>query len=110
MGVVTLWYRNRDKLWPDGPLGSYLYVDFILPYYDPLFLQYSNVYIPTPEVNQLTHDTKLQEECLRYVGKKGWLEHCLPKNVKPFGNLIVLCKVCVGLEFYYSNSSIIHRV
>ncbi|XP_020616823.1 nitrogen permease regulator 2-like protein isoform X2 [Orbicella faveolata] len=36
----------------------------------PIF-QYSNVYIPTPEVNQLTHDKKLQEECLNFVGKKG---------------------------------------
>jgi len=36
----------------------------------PIF-QYSNVYIPTPEVNQLTHDKKLKEECLKYVGKKG---------------------------------------
>lgn len=35
------------------------------------FLQYSNVYIPTPEINQLIHDKKLQEECLQYVGKKG---------------------------------------
>lgn len=35
------------------------------------FLQYSNVYIPTPEINQLIHDKKLQEECLHYVGKKG---------------------------------------
>lgn len=33
--------------------------------------QYSNVYIPTPEINQLMHDKKLQEECLKYVGKKG---------------------------------------
>jgi len=67
--LVTLCYRNRDKLQPDGPLGSY--VDFILPNHDLLFLQYSNVYIPTPEVNQLTHDKKLQEECLNFVGKKG---------------------------------------
>ena len=29
------------------------------------------MYIPTPEVNQLTQDQKLQEECLKYVGKKG---------------------------------------
>lgn len=36
----------------------------------PIF-QYSNVYIPTPEINQLTHDKRLQEECLDYVGKKG---------------------------------------
>lgn len=36
--------------------------------------QYSNVYIPTPEINQLTHDKKLQEECLKYVGKKGKLK------------------------------------
>ena len=35
------------------------------------FLQYSNVYIPTPEINQLIDDKKLQEECLQYVGKKG---------------------------------------
>ena len=35
------------------------------------FLQYSNVYIPTPEINQLINDKKLQEECLQYVGKKG---------------------------------------
>ena len=21
--LVASWYRNRDKLWPDGPLGSY---------------------------------------------------------------------------------------
>ncbi|XP_068713693.1 GATOR1 complex protein NPRL2-like isoform X1 [Montipora foliosa] len=33
--------------------------------------QYSNVYIPTPEINQLMHDKKLQEECLQYVAKKG---------------------------------------
>lgn len=33
--------------------------------------QYSNVYIPTTEINQLTQDKKLQEECLKYVGKKG---------------------------------------
>jgi len=76
--LVTLCYRNRDKLQPDGPLGSY--VDFILPNHDLLFLQYSNVYIPTPEVNQLTHDKKLQEECLNFVGKKGWLEHSSPKT------------------------------
>ena len=29
------------------------------------------MYIPTPEINQLTHDKRLQEECLDYVGKKG---------------------------------------
>ena len=76
--LVALSYRNREKLWLDGPRDSY--VDFISPYHDLLFLQYSNVDIPTPEVSQLTHDTKLQEECLKYVGKKGWLEHCLPKT------------------------------
>ena len=37
----------------------------------PIVFQYSNVYIPTPEINQLTHDKRLQEECLDYVGKKG---------------------------------------
>jgi len=21
--LVASWYRNQDKLWPDGPLGSY---------------------------------------------------------------------------------------
>lgn len=36
----------------------------------PIF-QYSNVYIPTPEINQLTHDKRLQKECLDYIGKKG---------------------------------------
>ena len=36
-----------------------------------IVFQYSNVYIPTPEINQLTHDKRLQEECLDYVGKKG---------------------------------------
>lgn len=36
----------------------------------PIF-QYSNVYIPTPEVNQLMHDKKLQGECIQYIGKKG---------------------------------------
>ena len=53
---------------------------FLLPSHDPMFLlQYSNVYIPTPEVNQLTHDKKLKEECLKYVGKKGKLEPSSPK-------------------------------
>ena len=64
-------YRNWDQLWSAGPLDSY--ADLILYYADLVFQQYSNVYIPTPEVNQLTHDKKLQEECLKYVGKKGWL-------------------------------------
>lgn len=36
----------------------------------PIF-QYSNVYIPTPEINQLTHNERLQKECLDYIGKKG---------------------------------------
>ena len=29
--LVASCYRNRDKLQPDGPLGSY--VDFTLPFY-----------------------------------------------------------------------------
>lgn len=55
------------------PVGLHdLFAVFLLPYHDLLFLlQYSNVYIPTPDVNQLTHDKKLKEECLKYVGKKG---------------------------------------
>ena len=28
--LVATSYRNQDKLWPDGPLGSYTYADFIL--------------------------------------------------------------------------------
>ena len=24
--LVTSCYRNQDKLWPDGPLGSYAYI------------------------------------------------------------------------------------
>ena len=26
--LVTSFYRTQDKLWPDGPLGSYMYADF----------------------------------------------------------------------------------
>ena len=56
------------------------------------FLQYSNVYIPTPEINQLIHDKKLQEECLQYIGKKGkeilrWRsiqEICQERGIKAF--------------------------
>ena len=29
--LVTSCYRNRDKLWPDGPLGSYADFTFMLP-------------------------------------------------------------------------------
>ena len=61
--------RKRDELWSDGPLGSYPLL--ILRYHDLLF-QYSNVFVPTPEVNQFTHDKKLQEECFQNVGKKIW--------------------------------------
>ncbi|KXJ30194.1 Nitrogen permease regulator 2-like protein [Exaiptasia diaphana] len=36
----------------------------------PIF-QYSNVYIPTPEMNRLLTDRKLQDECIQYSPKKG---------------------------------------
>ncbi|XP_061414826.1 GATOR1 complex protein NPRL2 [Lethenteron reissneri] len=46
-----------------------------LLYYDvvtivPIF-QYSNVYCPTPGLQQLTDDKALQEECLAYITKPG---------------------------------------
>lgn len=34
-------------------------------------LQYSNVYCPTPKVQDLVDDKSLQEECLNYVTKQG---------------------------------------
>lgn len=34
-------------------------------------LQYSNVYCPTPKVQDLVDDKSLQEECLSYVTKQG---------------------------------------
>ncbi|XP_031573687.1 GATOR complex protein NPRL2-like [Actinia tenebrosa] len=36
----------------------------------PIF-QYSNVYIPTPEMNKLVTEKKLQDECITYSPKKG---------------------------------------
>ncbi|KAK3740606.1 hypothetical protein QZH41_009731, partial [Actinostola sp. cb2023] len=36
----------------------------------PIF-QYSNVYTPTPEMNRLLTDRKLQDECIQYSPKKG---------------------------------------
>lgn len=42
-------------------------------------LQYSNVYCPTPKVQDLVDDKSLQEECLSYVTKQGngglWVGH-----------------------------------
>ncbi|XP_028398199.1 GATOR complex protein NPRL2-like [Dendronephthya gigantea] len=32
--------------------------------------QYSNVYIPTPKINNLFQDKQLQEECINYVARK----------------------------------------
>ena len=31
--LVASCYRNRDKLWPDGPLGLYTDFTFLLPYH-----------------------------------------------------------------------------
>lgn len=41
----------------------------------PTTLQYSNVYCPTPKVQDLVDDKSLQEACLSYVTKQGsgWL-------------------------------------
>lgn len=37
----------------------------------PATLQYSNVYCPTPKVQDLVDDKSLQEACLSYVTKQG---------------------------------------
>lgn len=37
----------------------------------PTTLQYSNVYCPTPKVQDLVDDKSLQEACLSYVTKEG---------------------------------------
>ena len=33
------------------------------------FVQYSNVYIPTPKINNLFQNKQLQEECINYVAR-----------------------------------------
>ena len=76
--LVALCYRNREKQGPDGLLG--LHEDLNFNFQTVLFLQYSNVFIPTVKVNQLTQDKKPQEECLKHVGKKGQLEYSRPKR------------------------------
>lgn len=32
---------------------------------------YSNVYTPTPKLNELAENSKLQEECTKYVARQG---------------------------------------
>lgn len=41
------------------------------PCASPAALQYSNVYCPTPKVQDLVDDKSLQEACLSYVTKQG---------------------------------------
>lgn len=36
----------------------------------PIFM-YSNVYTPTPKLNELAENSKLQEECTKYVARQG---------------------------------------
>lgn len=67
-------------------------------------LQYSNVYIPTPEINQLMHDKRLQKECLDYIGKKGKKDYFLSSlSKKQF--LVGLCHVIchVTHQNYYDH-------
>lgn len=36
----------------------------------PIFM-YSNVYIPTPKLNKLADNYRLQDECVQYVARQG---------------------------------------
>nr|XP_002738243.1 PREDICTED: nitrogen permease regulator 2-like protein-like [Saccoglossus kowalevskii] len=46
----------------------------------PIF-QFSNVYIPTPDINKLMNDTTLKHQCIRYVAKPG---HEIPRFSEVF--------------------------
>ncbi|KAF8764221.1 GATOR complex protein NPRL2-like isoform X1 [Argiope bruennichi] len=70
-------FRHVAKIAVEAGVEIHLVKAFIqnMVYYGvvtliPIFM-YSNVYIPTPKLNELADNCKLQEECVQYVARQG---------------------------------------